>query len=76
MAFDTVSDLLAHISRLPSEQQLAARDRVALAIEGPAPAARAALGLLALDLAVDEPEAMIDADVLVVPELASDRVTA
>lgn len=53
MAFDTVSDLLAHIAQLPDDRQFEARDRVARAIERPAPAARAALGLLALDLAVD-----------------------
>jgi hypothetical protein len=51
VAFDSVPELLAAIGALPAPQREAARARVAAALEGPAPAARAALGLLALDLA-------------------------
>lgn len=62
MALDTIPDLLAAIDRLPAAQRHRARARVAAAIDRPAPAARAALGLLALDLApaVASSELVID----------------
>jgi hypothetical protein len=48
---DTVQDLLAAIERLPEPERLTARARVEAAIDRPAAQARAALGLLALDVA-------------------------
>ncbi len=62
MALDTIPDLLAAIDRLPAGARREARERVAAAVEQPAPAARVALGLLALDLVAEiEPtELMID----------------
>ena len=80
MAFDTVSDLLAHIAQGPADRQFEARNRVARAIERPAPAARAALGLLALDLAVDapaeadDPSGALDPSVTVGAPVVSDGV--
>jgi hypothetical protein len=79
VAIDTVAELLTAIAALPASEQAAARARVVAALEAPAPAARAALGLLALDLAAAptaQPTAGPDADgaFLVLPEL--DRLGA
>lgn len=51
MPLDTVNDLLAAIDRLPPLERHRARVRVAAAMNRPAVEARAALGLIALDLA-------------------------
>ncbi len=48
---DSVADLLATIRTLPADERAAATARIEDALELPAPAARMALGLLALDLA-------------------------
>jgi hypothetical protein len=65
---DTVPQLLAAIELLPPRERMAARDRVAEAMTRTAPAARAALGLLALDVAglLAEPDELI-----VLPDVAS-----
>jgi hypothetical protein len=47
---DTIADLLAVVEELPPAHREEARARIAEAIAAPAPAARAALGVLALDL--------------------------
>jgi hypothetical protein len=62
MALDTIPELLSAIERLPADEQRRARARVAAAVERPAGAARAALGLLALDIApqVVDDEVVID----------------
>jgi hypothetical protein len=52
-AMETITDLLATVERLPEPRRTEARDRVAAALEGPASAARLALGALALDLLDD-----------------------
>jgi hypothetical protein len=65
----TVPALLAHVAGLPSARRDAARTRIEAALELPAMRARAALGMLALDLAA--PESDPDAHVLVLPELSS-----
>lgn len=51
MALDTVAGLLEAVTLLPEPAQARARARVAAAMELPAASCRAALGLLALDLA-------------------------
>jgi hypothetical protein len=65
---DTIPQLLAAIDTLPAVERAAARGRVADAIALPAPAARAALGLLALDVAglLAQPDELI-----VLPDVAS-----
>jgi hypothetical protein len=79
---DSITDLLATIDALPPAEQRVARRRVESALDGPAAAARAALGLLALDLAARNPldaTAGVDADaveVIVLPELQPQRATA
>jgi hypothetical protein len=50
MALDTIRELLAAVERLPEPGRTEARGRVVAAISQPAPAARLALGTLALDL--------------------------
>jgi hypothetical protein len=47
---DTIADLLTAVEGLPPARREEARARIAEAIAAPAPAARAALGVLALDL--------------------------
>jgi hypothetical protein len=47
----TVSDLLAAVDRLPPAEREAARGRIDAALRGDARSCRAALGVLALDLA-------------------------
>ncbi len=56
MALDTVAGLLEAVAELPPSARARADARVAAALELPAPACRAALGLLALDLAGGEPD--------------------
>ena len=51
MALDTIPELLAAIDDLPADERRRARARVVAAVERPAASARAALGLLALDIA-------------------------
>jgi hypothetical protein len=65
---DTVQDLLTAIDALPEPEREHARRRVTAAVEQPAPAARAALGLLALDVAglIEE---MPSAEVIVLPDV-------
>jgi hypothetical protein len=53
-AMETITELLATVERLPEPRRSEARARVATALEGPATAARVALGALALDL-LDDP---------------------
>ena len=62
VALDTIPELLAAVDRLPADERRRAWARVAAAVERPAPAARAALGLLALDIAprVEGTELVID----------------
>jgi hypothetical protein len=79
VAIDTVAELLAAIAALPPAEQAVARARVAAALEVPAPGVRAALGLLALDLAVVRIEGDVqgaggDGPRVVLPEL--DRLGA
>jgi hypothetical protein len=64
---DTVQDLLMAIDLLAEPDREAARRRVEAAIEQPAPEARAALGLLALDVAgmIDE---LPSAEIIVLPD--------
>jgi hypothetical protein len=64
---DTVQDLLAAIDALAEPDRQAARRRVEAAIEQPAPAARAALGLLALDVA-GLLDASPSAEIIVLPD--------
>lgn len=47
----TVSDLLELVERLPHAERDVARDRIEVALQGDARSCRAALGVLALDLA-------------------------
>jgi hypothetical protein len=47
---DTIAELLTVVEELPPARREEARARIAEAIAAPAPAARAALGVLALDL--------------------------
>ncbi len=68
MRLDSVDDLLTAIDGLPGPARDAARARVMDALERPAPAARMALGLLALDLA-GEVAAPEPAEVILLPEL-------
>lgn len=68
MHIDTVQELLTAIERLPEDDRADARREVEAAIARPALEARAALGLLALDVAgklADE-----TAEVIVLPEFA------
>ena len=68
MHIDTVQDLLTAIERLPEDDRADARREVEAAIARPALEARAALGLLALDVVgqlADE-----TAEVIVLPEFA------
>ncbi len=51
MSSFNVAELLATIERLDTHEQRMARERVSAAIALPAPAARAALGMLAVDIA-------------------------
>jgi hypothetical protein len=51
VALDSLADLLAAVERLPEPERARARARVAEAVQLPAVACRAALGMLALDLA-------------------------
>lgn len=51
MALDTIAGLLETVALLPEPARASARARVAAAMELPAVSCRAALGLLALDLA-------------------------
>jgi hypothetical protein len=53
VAIDTIPQLLATIEHLPSDQRATYLRRVDAAIARPAPAARVALGLLALELAAN-----------------------
>jgi len=66
---DTVQELLTAIDGLPAPDREVARRRVDAAIERPAPEARAALGLLALDVfgVLSERHS---AEVIVLPEPA------
>jgi hypothetical protein len=79
---DSITDLLATIDALPPAEQRAARRRVESALDGPAPAARAALGLLALDLAATcatdaaAGPGSEEVEVIVLPELVPQRATA
>jgi hypothetical protein len=77
---DSITDLLATIDALPPAERRAARRRVESALDGPAASARAALGLLALDLAATSPTDPVAApgcdDVIVLPDLAPQRATA
>lgn len=57
MALASLPDLLETVERLPEPDRTLARARVAAATQLPAVACRAALGLLALDLAGPEPGA-------------------
>lgn len=54
MPLDTVADLLAAVARLPQPERARARARVEAALELPALACRARLGLLALELAGED----------------------
>lgn len=72
MRLDSVADLLATIDALPDAARRAATARVEHALDLPAPAARMALGLLALDL-LDEPavaasDTVRPAEVIVLPD--------
>lgn len=51
MSSFNVEELLATIERLDAAEQRVARERVSAAVALPAPAARAALGMLAVDIA-------------------------
>jgi hypothetical protein len=64
VSLDNVTDLLAAIDRLPEPDRAAAVARVEAALAGPAAAARAALGVLALDLADGLPATTNDARAL------------
>jgi hypothetical protein len=77
---DSITDLLATIEALPAEERSRARRRVDAALDGPASQARAALGLLALDLAGalrgtlsdrSEGTSAGDPEVIVLPELVA-----
>lgn len=68
MHIDSVKDLLAAIERLPQPDRADARRSVEDAIARPALEARAALGLLALDVAGELAGA--SAEVIVLPEFA------
>jgi hypothetical protein len=57
VALDTVAGLLEAVARLPEPARTRARARVTSALQLPAPSARAALGLLALDLAGEPSDA-------------------
>jgi hypothetical protein len=57
MAMDTITDLLAAVDLLPDPDRSEARERIAAALAQPAPAARLALGTLALDLLDPTPTA-------------------
>ncbi len=69
MHIDTVQDLLAAIERLPEDDRADARRSVEAAIARPALEARAALGLLALDVAGRLAD-IETAEVIVLPEFA------
>lgn len=51
----TVSDLLATVEQLPPRERAAAHARIDAALQGDARSCRAALGMLALDLASHDP---------------------
>jgi hypothetical protein len=57
LPLDTVADLLAAVARLEQPQRARAEARIAAALERPAPACRARLGLLALELSAASDEA-------------------
>ena len=69
MRLDTVQELLTTIDELPARDREVARRRVDAAIERPAPEARAALGLLALDV-IGVLSDGHSAEIIVLPELA------
>jgi|AntRauTorcE11897_2_1112592.scaffolds.fasta_scaffold206260_1 hypothetical protein len=82
MQLDTIRDLLIAIDALPETDRERARRRIEAALEQPAPAARAALGLIALDLAGVYREALrsdgVADHVIILPDLrpAAGRVYA
>ncbi len=71
---DDIGDLLAAVGRLSAPEQRVARARVAAAIERPAVEARAALGLLALDVAGQLQASAVR--VIVLPDLAQAGASA